>query len=341
MPGADAFRALPKAELHVHLDGSLRPATLLELGRAAGVDLPAHDADSLRRAMRVDDARNLDDYLARFRWTVAVMQTPEAIERIAYEMAADAAADGVRLLEVRYCPALSTAQGLSLDEVIAAERRGLARGEREFGVSASIINCTLRHLDPDLSVEIAEASVRSRHLGVVAFDIAGGEAHHAAAPHAAAFDLAVQGGLAVTVHAGEAAGPASVWEALETCHAGRIGHGTRIHEDPTLLAHVRDRRIPVEICLTSNVQTRVVPDPAHHPLRRYLDEGLVVTLCSDNWLMSDVTLSAEYALGAGALGLTRGEVRALVLNGFAAAFLPDADRERLGAEARHVLDREA
>ena len=341
MPGADRVRALPKAELHVHLDGSLRPATLLELGRAAGVELPATEPAALRRAMRVDDARNLDDYLARFRWTVAVLQDPAAIERVAYEMAADAAADGVRLLEVRYCPALSTARGLTLDEVIAAERRGLARGEAEFGIRASIINCTLRHLDPDLSLEIAEASVRLRHLGVVAFDIAGGEAHHAAAPHAEAIGEAVRGGLAVTVHAGEAAGPASVWEALEVCHASRIGHGTRIHEDPALLAHVRDRRIPVEICLTSNVQTRVVPDPAHHPLRRYLDEGLVVTLCSDNWLMSDVTLSAEYALGAGALRLTEDEVRALVRNGFAAAFLPAAERARLGAAAERAFRMEA
>jgi adenosine deaminase len=338
MRGAERFRALPKAELHAHLDGSLRPATLLELAAREGVTLPAADPASLRRVMRVDDARNLDDYLARFAITVAVLQDPAAIERVAYEMALDAAADGCRYLEVRYCPALSLERGLTLDEVIAAERRGLLRGEAETGIRTAIINCSLRHLDPATSVAIAEASVRLRRLGVVAFDIAGGEASFPAAPHAEAFRVAARGGLAITVHAGEAAGPDSVWEALIDCRANRIGHGTRLGEDPTLLAYVRDRRIPVEACITSNVQTRVVPDPARHPLRRYLDEGLVVTLGSDNWLMSDVTLSGEYALAEKALGLSNAECRTLLRNGFASAFLPFPEREKLLASVTPALE---
>jgi adenosine deaminase len=282
--------------------------------------------------MRVDDARNLADYLERFALTVAVLQTPEALERVAYEMVVDAAADGVRHLEVRYCPSLSQAQGLSLDEVFAAQRRGFLRGERDCGLRTGIIACTLRHFDPSVSEAIAEAAVRNRHQGVVGFDIAGGEATHPAAPHARAFEIAARGLLGLTAHAGEAAGPASIREALVDCRAQRIGHGTRLVEDPVLMAWVRDRGIPVEINLTSNVQTHAVISAATHPLRRYLEEGLVVTLCTDNWLMSDVTLSGEYALAVQALGLTPGQVATLARNGFRAAFLPREERRRLEAE---------
>lgn len=338
MAEADRFLRLPKAELHVHLDGSLRPATLLELAAAAGRELPASDAGRLRQYMRVEDARDLAEYLARFALTIQVLQTPEALERVAYEMVQDAAADGVRYLEVRYCPALSRDRGLTLDQVIAAERRGLLRGERETGIRSAIINCTLRHLDPAVSEEIADASVRNRHQGVVGFDIAGGEASHTALPHRHACMIARRGGLGVTVHAGEAAGPDSVAEAIFECHADRIGHGTRLIEDPALTAYVRDRQIPVEMCLTSNRQTHAIPELAAHPLRRLLDQGLAVTLSTDNWLMSDVTLSGEYALATDQFGLTAGEIRRLVVNAVSAAFLPLPERRALAGEIVAALD---
>lgn len=338
MADVEWFRRLPKAELHLHLDGSLRPGTLLELARAAKVELPAADPAALRRALKVDDARNLADYLRRFDYTVAVLQSPDAIARVAREVVVDAGADGVRYLEVRYCPVLSTARGLSMDEVIGAMGRGLREGEAECGIATGIICCTLRHLEPAVSEAIAEAAVRQRPAGVVGFDIAGGEATHPAAPHRRAFEIAARGHLGITVHAGEAAGPESVAEALFECRANRIGHGTRLVEDPDLLAYVRDREIPIEINITSNLQTRVVPDARHHPLRRYLDEGLTVTLSSDNWLMSDVTLSGEYALAEQAAGLTRREIDTLVLNGFHAAFAPRPLREALAREARARLE---
>ncbi len=329
MPEAERFLGLPRAELHVHLDGSLRPATLIELADEAGVALPSRDPGTLARHMRVDDARNLDDYLQRFDLTVAVLQTEGALERVAREMVADAARDGVRYLEVRYCPALSRKRGLTLDRILAAQWRGLSRGQQEDGVVARIICCTLRHLDPGVSVEIAEAAVRHRGAGVVGFDIAGGEAGHRAAPHRRAFEIAARGGLGVTVHAGEAAGPESIAEAIFDCRADRIGHGTRLFEDPALMGYVRDREIPVEINLTSNIQTRVVARAQDHPLRCYLDQGLTVALCSDNWLMSDVTLSGEYALARTALGLTREELRRVAENGFASGFLPLPERRSL------------
>lgn len=326
--------------MHVHLDGSLRPETLLDLARTAGTPLPASEPGALRRYMCVDDARNLEDYLTRFDLTVAVLQTAEALERVAYEMVEDAARDGVRYLEVRYCPSLSRHRGLTLDDTIRAERRGLLRGEREFGVRTGIINCALRHFEPSRSEEIAEASVRMRSEGVVGFDIAGGEAGRPARPHAHAFEIAARGGLGITVHAGEAAGPESIAEAIFECRADRIGHGTRLFEDPALMRYVRDREIPIEINLTSNLQTRVVARAGAHPLRRYLDEGLTVTLSSDNWLMSGVALSGEYALAHRELRLTNDEIHSLVLNGFRSTFLPLPERRVLAAAAAEALEGE-
>src|SRR5262245_56943069 len=281
----ELVRRLPKAELHVHLDGPLRPSTMLDLARKAGRTLPVRDPDGLRRYMLVDNAHDLEEFLTRFDVTIALLQTPEAIERVAYEMVADAAEDNLRYLEVRYCPALSTRDGMSLDEVILAERRGLERGERAFGVRTGIINCSLPHPSPEASVEIAEHSVRMRAHGVVAFDLAGGEAGRMPGVHGEAFDIAAKGGLGITVHAGEAAGAESIAEAIHRCHAERIGHGTRFFEDPELEDYVRDRRISVEINITSNLQTHAVEGASRHPVRRYLDRGLNVTLCTDSWLM--------------------------------------------------------
>jgi len=328
---------LPKAELHVHLDGSLRPATLIELARAAGVPLPSSDPVAIRKFMLADHAHDLEEFLRKFDTTIAVLQAPEAIERVAYEMCEDAKRDNVRYLEVRYCPQLSTKAGLSLDEAISAELRGVARGERDFGVVARVINCSLRHYAPDVSLRIAEASVRFRDQGVVAFDLAGGEAGRPPGIHRAAFDVALHGRLGITVHAGEAAGPESIAEAIDLCHAGRIGHGTRLGEDPVLRDYVRDRRIAVETNITSNVQTHAVRSASAHPVRDYFDRGLNVTLCTDSWLMCGTTLTDEYWLAHTALGFTRAEIDRMILNGFESAFLPWPERQRLIATARDEL----
>lgn len=333
----ELIRRLPKAELHVHLDGCLRPTTMIELARSARVDLPTTDPEALRRYMLVDDARNLVDYLARFDITVALLQTAEAIERVAYEMVEDAARDNLRYMEVRYAPRLSTHQGLTLDDVIAAEHRGFERGERDFGIRTGIINCSLRHWTPAVSVETAEASVRNRRLGVVGFDLAGPEAGNPPGVHAEAFDIAAKGLLGITVHAGEAFGPASIAEALIRCHANRIGHGTRLFEKPELQDYVRDRRIALEINVTSNVQTRAVATPAEHPVRRYFDAGLEVTLCTDSWLMSGVSLTDEYLLAHRTLGFTRAEIDQMIVNAFESAFLPWPARQALLAEVHQEL----
>jgi len=329
---------LPKAELHVHLDGSLRPETMIDLARRARVELPASDPDRLRRRMLVDTARDLEDYISRFEVTIQLLQTPEALERVAYEMVEDAARDNVRYIEIRYCPVLSTRGGLALEEVVQAERRGFERGERDFGVKTGIINCSLRHYDPAVSLEIARSSVAARGHGVVGFDLAGGEAGRPPGRHAAAFDLARDGGLGITVHAGEAAGPESIAEAVNRCHAARIGHGTRLYEDPRLQASVRDRGILIETNITSNVQTRVVSTPARHPVRGYFDAGLAVTLCTDSWLMSGVTLTDEYWLAHRELAFTREEIDRLILSGFAGAFLPASERDARVSSVKSELE---
>ena len=230
----EIVQRLPKADLHCHLDGSLRPSTLLELSRERGLALPESTASALGAWMRVDDARHLEDYLARFEVTLAAMQDAVALERIAHEFVLDAALDGVRYIEARFCPALNVRGGLSLDEVMQAVLRGLARGQKETGTLARVIVCALRSIAWPHALEMAELAVAFQGKGVVAFDLAGGELGNPASDHALAFDFARQHDLAVTVHAGEGDGPASIREALHRCGAHRIGHGTRLREDPSL-----------------------------------------------------------------------------------------------------------
>jgi adenosine deaminase len=330
---SELLRRLPKAELHCHLDGSVRPATLLELGREYKQPMPRDDVDALRDYMRVDDARSLEDYLARFDVTLGVMQTADALERIAYELSIDAARDGVRYIEVRYAPVLNVRRGLSLGEAVEAPLRGLERAERDGGAVARVIVCGLRHLAPEVSLELARLAVAYRHRGVVGFDLAGGEFGNPASLHAAAFAYAREHDLACTCHAGEGADASSVREAVHQCGAHRIGHATRLYEDESLTQYVTDRRIALEICLTSNVQTHAVESYEHHPLRRYFDRGMNVVLNTDNRLMSGTTLTDEY-LHAARLGFDFDELCTMALNGFESAFIPWAERERLIASAR-------
>jgi adenosine deaminase len=334
MTDMDFLRALPKAELHVHLDGSLRPETMIELAADAGVDLPHSQPGPLATFMRADNSADLEDYLRRYDLTLAVLQTTEAVERVAYEMVLDHAREGVRHLEIRYCPALNTAGGASSRDILEAGLRGMRAGQTETGMSAGIIVCGLRSLDPAISVELAELAVAFRNEGVVAFDLAGGEAGNPASRHAEAFRIAARGGVARTIHAGEAWGPDSIREALVDGLAMRIGHGTRLLEDPELEEEIRDRQIPLEVCLTSNVQTATVPSVAQHPIRRYFEMGIPVTLCTDSTLVSGTTLTEEYRLARTELGFSDAELARLAWNGLEHAFMPWPEKVALLETAR-------
>jgi adenosine deaminase len=330
----ELLRLLPKAELHCHLDGSLRPETMLELGRELGKPMPAVDAATLREFMRVDDARHLEDYLERFGITLSVMQTESAMERVAYELAEDAAADGVRYIEVRYAPVLNTRDGLTLEQAVEAPLRGLARAQRDHGIVGRVIVCALRHMPQSVSQELAELAVAYRHHGVVGFDLAGGEIGNPARVHAGAFEYARSHDLACTCHAGEADDASSVREAVHVCGVHRVGHATRLIEDTSLTDFCNDRRIPLEICLTSNVQTRVVRSYATHPFREYFKRGLNVVLNTDNRLMSGTTLTDEYVHAAHSLDFTFDELAEVAMNGFESAFLPYQERIGLVSRAR-------
>ncbi len=332
------LRRLPKAELHCHLDGSVRPATMLELAKEYKITMPRDDVDALREYMRVDDARTLEDYLLRFDTTLSVMQTADALERIAYELALDVAAEGVRYIEMRYAPPLNTLQGLSLEQVVEAPLRGIARAQKETDILARVIVCSLRHYTPELSMQLAKLAVSFKDRGVVGFDLAGGEVGNPASRHAAAFAYCQEHGLACTCHAGEGDGPESIRQAVHDCHAHRIGHATRLLEDPTLADEIHERGIALELCLTSNVQTRATERYETHPLKQFLARGMNVCLNTDNRLMSATTLVDEYHHAAVSCDCTFDELAGMALDGFRSSFLPDEEKVALVARMALEID---
>jgi adenosine deaminase len=277
------------------------------------------------------------DYLARFEVTLSVLQTPEALERATYELLEDAAKENVRYMEIRYSPILNTRGGMPLTEAVDAPLRGLARGERDFGVKAQLIICGIRNMSPEMSLELANLTVAYKGRGVVAFDLAGAEYNFPAKKHKEAFYTVIDHNMATTVHAGEAYGAESIHQALHYCHADRIGHGTRLYENPDLEQYVLDRRVPLEICMTSNVQTHAVPSLASHPIRRYFDLGIVVCVNTDNRLMSATTVTDELWLAHSALGFGREDIERMLLYGFESAFLPHREREALVALVKKEL----
>ena len=334
----EALRAWPKAELHVHLDGCLRPQTMLELARAQGVKLPADTPEALAKALYGAGAQSLEEYLEKYAITLSVMQTREALERIAYEFVIDAAAENLRYVEVRYSPLLHR-PALTMAQAIEAPLAGARRASGETGMKVGLLLCGIRTMTPASSLELAQAAVDYRHEGVAGFDLAGAERGHPAREHRAAFEHAAKHGLACTCHAGEGDGPHSIDEALHACGAARIGHGTRLGEAPALLDEVVERKIPLEMCLTSNVHTHTVPSVAEHPFKTYLQRGAVVTLNTDGRLVDGITLTDEYYTAHTALGLTREDLMRVVLNTCESAFLPEFERVALVSRVQSELEK--
>lgn len=317
------IEALPKTDLHVHLDGSLRLATILELADAQGVDLPANTEEGLRDALHCGrHAGSLVEYLKAFDTTLEVMQTEDALYRTAYELAEDAASENVRYMEVRYSPMLHTRHGLRLTAVVEAVLAGLWAAQNDHGVHANVILCGIRNISPDSSFEMAQLAVAYKNRGVVAFDLAGAEYDHPAKHHLRAFHLVRDNNISVTIHAGEAYGPASIHQAIHVCGAHRIGHGCRLREDGSLLHYVNDHRIALECCPSSNVQTGAIKELRRHPLKLYHDLGLRVTINTDNRLITDTSVSKELWLCHTQMGLNADDIRRMIINGFKAAFLP-------------------
>ncbi len=317
------FQQLPKTELHVHLDGSLRLSTLIELADQQGIELPSTDPVELKRRLHLgENTGSLVEYLKVFETTLKVMQTEDALVRTARELAEDAAAENVRYMEVRYAPMLHTQHGLRLTTVVEAVLEGLWQAKESHGIESNVIICGIRNISPESSLEMAQLAVAYKGRGVVAFDLAGAEYDHPAKNHLSSFQLVRQNNINVTIHAGEAYGPESIHQAIHDCGAHRIGHGCRLREDGDLLHYVNDHRIALECCPSSNVQTGAVRDLASHPIKLYHDLGLRVTVNTDNRLVTDTTVSKELWLTHTQVGLSLDEIKRIILNGFKAAFLP-------------------
>jgi adenosine deaminase len=317
------IKAMPKTDLHVHLDGSVRLETLLELAKKQNVELPTSNNDDLKKILIPGlKCRNLEDYLRPFDVVLSVLQEEEALYRVAYELAEDAAAENIWYMEVRYSPILHTKNGMKLPAIIDAVLSGLRKAEKKYDIKTGVIICGMRNISPDSSIMLADLSVAYKNRGVVGFDLAGIEESYPAKHHREAFYRILNNNINTTAHAGEAYGPESIHQALHYCGAHRIGHGTRLLEDGDLLNYVNDHRIPMEICLTSNVQTKVSPTFEKHPLKFYYDFGLRITINTDNRMISNTTITRELSLAAKYANLNINDLKTIIIAGFKSAFLP-------------------
>ncbi len=331
------LQSLPKVLLHEHLDGVLRPQTVVELARQAGyVDLPTSDPLALAQWFhRGASHGSLKRYLEGFRHTIAVMQTEEALERVAYEQAEDLSKDGVVYFETRFAPVFHTQKGLTHQQVVSAVLKGLERGRKDFGIASGLIICAMRNMD--VSLEMAELAVDFRERGVVGFDLAGEEGGYPPKKHVDAFHYIQRENFNITIHAGEGYGKESIWQAIQYCGAHRIGHGTRLIDDIAvvdgravklgdLAQYVLDKRIPLEICLISNVHTGATPSLAEHPFKILYEEKFRVTLNTDNRLMSSTSMTREFEAAADTFGLSMDDFEKITINAMKSAFLPYKQR---------------
>ena len=324
---------MPKVLLHEHLDGVLRPETVIELAKTANYDrLPTQDSKQLARWFSEGaNQGSLSKYLEGFAHTIAVMQTEEALERVAYEQAEDLHRDGVVHFETRFAPIFHTQRGLTHQQIVSAVLKGLERGRQDFGISSGLIICAMRNMD--VSLEMAELAVDFRQRGVVGFDLAGEEGGFPPKKHLDAFHYIQRENFNITIHAGEGFGKESIWQAIQYCGAHRIGHGTRLIDDIAvvdgkavklgdLAQYVLDKRIPLEICLISNVHTGAARSLEEHPFRIFYKEKFRVTLNTDNRLMSDTSMTKEFEAAANTFGLTVDDFEKLTINAMKSAFLP-------------------
>jgi adenosine deaminase len=327
------LQSLPKVLLHEHLDGVLRPQTVIDLARTTDYDqLPTQSAEELARWFHQGaNQGSLPKYLEGFAHTIAVMQTEEALERVAYEQAQDLSHDGVVYFETRFAPMFHTRKGLTHQQVVSAVLKGLERGRKDFGISSGLIICAMRNMD--VSLEMAELAVDFRQRGVVGFDLAGEEGGYPPKKHVDAFHYIQRQNFNITVHAGEGFGKESIWQAIQYCGAHRIGHGTRLVDDIAvtdgkvvklgdLAQYVLDKRIPLEICLLSNVHVGAARSLAEHPFKLFYQEKFRVTLNTDNRLMSNTSMTKEFEAARDTFGLTLDDFEKITINAMKSAFLP-------------------
>ncbi|KAL0228197.1 hypothetical protein RCL1_004340 [Eukaryota sp. TZLM3-RCL] len=315
------WKAIPKSELHCHLDGSVRTETVIDLANLYNVELPFNDVEQLRNYLTVPmDCPSLPEYLKGFDVTLSVLQTEYSLTRATFEIGEDAFNEGIRYLEIRFAPSLHMNQGLSMSSVVDAVCAGAIMAEQQYNISIRIIVCGMRFDPSEKTQSVAEIAWRYRNKGVVGFDLAGPENGFPATNHIEAYETIRSRGLSVTIHAAEAFGWQSARDAIVYCGAKRIGHGSRIGENPEMVSYVADTGIVLEVCLTSNVQTKAVTSLSAHPWLDYLRRGVAITLCTDNVLMSGVTLSSEFELMAQNYDVNLIELTSIIYTSFSATF---------------------
>ena len=335
----EMIKRLPKVELHNHLDGGVRPQTIVELAKKYKIELPETDPAKLADWFhRGADRKSLSLYLQGFAKTLAVMQTEEALERIARETIEDLADDNVTYVEIRFAPVLHLQGKLNLEKVVQSVLRGLQAGKEATGVEYGLILCAMR--DQTVSLETAELAVAFREKGVVGFDLAGDEYGHPPKKHLDAFEFIRRMNFNITIHAGEAFGMESIWQAIQYCGAHRIGHATRLLEDMSIegtriekmgsLAHfIRDKRVPMEMCLSSNIHTGAATSLDSHPFPFYYRNDFRVVLCTDNRLMSNTTLGNELLLAVNHYNLNIRDLEKITINAMKSAFIHYDERIRI------------
>ncbi len=338
---AEVIKKAPKVELHEHLDGSLRPETILSLAEKKGIKLPADTPQELAQWFsKGSEERSLTLYLKAFDITTALMQDRESLKRIAKEEIEDLAADGVVYAEIRFAPVLHTREGMTMEQVVAAVLDGLNEGRMETGMEFGLILSAMRDQSPDVSLRTAELAVAFSDRGVVGFDLAGDESGNPAKRHLKAFEFIRAQNFSITIHAGEAFGLESIWQAIQICGAHRIGHGTRLTDDMSvengrivrmgsLAGFVKDKRIPLEMCITSNIGTGAADNYNTHPFPIFFRNGFRVFLCTDNRLMSNTTLTNEMAIAAREYGLNLNDLEKITLNAAKSAFIHYDKRLRI------------
>lgn len=335
----ETLQKLPKSSLHDHLDGGLRPATIVELADQQGIELPERDPEALERWFhRGSDRGSLPLYLEGFAVTCGVMQTEEALHRVARERVEDLIAEGVVYAEIRFAPILHVDRGLNLEAVLKSVLDGIREAsDDDRKIVVRVLVCSLRNMDAATSLQMAELAVDFRDRGVVGFDLAGDESGHPPKHHLDAFQFLRRENFNITIHAGEAFGIQSIWQAIQYCGAHRIGHATRLTEDfqdgklaqGTLASYLRDQRILLEMCLSSNVHTGACPDLASHPFPHFFEEGFRICLNTDNDLMSATTLTREWQIAHERWGLTGRDFLRLACDGVDGSFLGFPERQKL------------
>ena len=335
------IRKAPKVELHEHLDGSLRPETVIALAEKKGMSLPCSTPEEIAAWFsKGSDEKSLSLYLKSFEVTTALMQDRDSLKRIAREEIEDLAADGVVYAEIRFAPVLHTKEGLSMEDVVSSVIEGLQEGRKSTGVEFGLILSAMRDQSAEISLKTAELAVAFSDRGVVGFDLAGDESGNPAKKHIKAFEFIRAQNFNITIHAGEAFGLESIWQAIQICGAHRIGHGTRLTDDMTIengkirkmgtLTHfVLDKRIPLEMCLTSNVGTGAAESYETHPFPLFFRNNFRVFLSTDNRLMSNTSLTKEFYIAAEKYNLDIHDIEKITLNAMKSAFIHHEKRLRL------------